>query len=73
MALVTPDLFNGGYMEGKRETFEERMEYLNSVIADCEEMREKWQLRIKEVDELKETYDTLINLLRKQLNDGDDT
>lgn len=60
-------------MEGKRETFEERMEYLNSVIADCERMREEWQLRIKEVDELKETYDTLINLLRKQLNDGDDT
>ena len=73
MALVTPDLFNGGYMEEKRETFEERMEYLNSVIADCEAMREEWQLRIKEVDELKETYDTLINLLRKQLNDGDDT
>ena len=72
MALVTPDLFNGGYMEGKRETFEERMEYLNSVIADCETMREEWQLRIKEVDELKETYDTLINLLRKQLNDGED-
>ena len=71
MALVTPDLFNGGYMEGKRETFEERMEYLNSVIADCEKMREEWQLRIKEVDELKETYDTLINLLRKQLNDGE--
>jgi chromosome segregation ATPase len=63
----------GGYMEEKRETFEERMEYLNSVIADCERMREEWQLRIKEVDELKETYDTLINLLRKQLNDGDDT
>ena len=61
----------GGYMEGKRETFEERMEYLNSVIADCEKMREEWQLRIKEVDELKETYDTLINLLRKQLNDGE--
>jgi len=60
-------------MEEKRETFEERMEYLNSVIADCERMREEWQLRIKEVDELKETYDTLINLLRKQLNDGDDT
>lgn len=71
MALVTPDLFNGGYMEEKRETFEERMEYLNSVIADCEAMREEWQLRIKEVDELKETYDTLINLLRKQLNDGE--
>jgi hypothetical protein len=73
VALVTPDLFNGGYMEGKRETFEERMEYLHSVIAVCERMREEWQLRIKEVDELKETYDTLINLLRKQLNDGDDT
>jgi len=47
------------------------MNRLNSIIEECESLRGEWEQRIKEVNSLKETYETLISIMRKQLNDGD--
>ena len=59
--------------ESMREDMNKALDRLNLTIAECEELREEWKQRIKEVDDLKDTYETLINLLRKQLKIEDGT
>ena len=64
-------LLNKG--ESMREDMNKAIDRLNLTIAECEELREEWKQRIKEADDLKDTYETLINLLRKQLKIEDGT
>lgn len=59
--------------ESMREDMNKALDRLNLTIAECEELREEWKQRIKEADDLKDTYETLINLLRKQLKIEDGT
>lgn len=58
-------------MKNGKESYEDKMNRLNSIIEECEGLRGEWEQRIKEVNSLKETYETLISIMRKQLNDGD--
>ncbi len=58
-------------MKNGKESYEDKMNRLNSIIEECESLRGEWEQRIKEVNSLKETYETLISIMRKQLNDGD--
>ena len=51
-----------------KEDMNDGIKRLNAIIEECEQLREEWKRRIQEVDMLKDTYETLINLLRKQLN-----
>lgn len=58
-------------MKNGKESYEDKINRLNSIIEECESLRGEWEQRIKEVNSLKETYETLISIMRKQLNDGD--
>ena len=51
-----------------KEDMNDGIKRLNAIIEECEQLREERKRRIQEVDMLKDTYETLINLLRKQLN-----
>lgn len=51
-----------------KEDMDNGIKRLNATIEECEQLREEWKRRIQEVDMLKDTYETLIKLLRKQLN-----
>ena len=51
-----------------KEDMDNGIKRLNATIEECEQLRDEWKHRVEEIDMLKETYETLINLLRKQLN-----
>ena len=44
------------------------MRKLKEMISECEALREEWRMRIKEAKLSKSTYDTLVKMLREQLN-----
>lgn len=52
----------------KEKEVQEKLNRLNRNIAECEHLRAEWEERISEVKELEETYKTLINRLRKRLD-----
>lgn len=52
----------------KEKEVQEKLNRLNRNIAECEQLQAEWEERISEVKELEETYKTLINRLRKRLD-----
>lgn len=47
---------------------ESKIKKADRLIEELEELKTEWELRIKEANAAKETYETMTSLLRKQLN-----